>query len=65
MNLPVVDIAAFAADASPTERIVRQVRAALSEVGFMYVRGHGIPPAVLREAQAYIDDHIARTDLTP
>jgi len=51
VNLPVVDIAAFAADASPTERIVRQVRAALSEVGFMYVRGHGIPPAVLREAQ--------------
>jgi isopenicillin N synthase-like dioxygenase len=52
LNLPVIDIGPFATAASQARRVVQQVREALSEVGFMYVRGHGIPPAIIRRAEA-------------
>jgi isopenicillin N synthase-like dioxygenase len=47
LNLPVVDIAPDLGDAGP---VVLEVRKALSEFGFMYVRGHGISASVLGRA---------------
>jgi isopenicillin N synthase-like dioxygenase len=49
LNLPVVDIAPVLNDATAARGVV-QVREALSEVGFMYVRGHGISPQVFQRA---------------
>jgi isopenicillin N synthase-like dioxygenase len=49
LNLPVVDIAPILNDAIAARGVAR-VREALSEVGFMYVRGHGISPAVFQRA---------------
>jgi isopenicillin N synthase-like dioxygenase len=50
LNLPVVDIAPVSSDAAPVGPVVLQVRNALAEFGFMYVRGHGISPSVLGRA---------------
>jgi isopenicillin N synthase-like dioxygenase len=49
-NFPVVDIAPFVAGTGEGVRVVDQVREALSEVGFMYVEGHGISPAIYQRA---------------
>lgn len=49
VNLPVVDIGPVLNDATPATGVA-QVREALSEFGFMYVRGHGISPTVLQQA---------------
>jgi isopenicillin N synthase-like dioxygenase len=51
LNFPVVDIAPFVAGTGEAGRVVGEVQEALSELGFMYVRGHGISPAVLQRAQ--------------
>jgi isopenicillin N synthase-like dioxygenase len=50
LNLPVVDLAPVLNDATSAMRVVREVREALSEDGFMYVRGHGISPAIFERA---------------
>jgi hypothetical protein len=42
LNFPVVDIAPFVAGTGEGGRVVDEVRTALTEVGFMYVEGHGI-----------------------
>ena len=51
LNLPVVDIAPPIVNGTgEAGRIVDEVRAALSEVGFMYVSGHGISPPIFQRA---------------
>ncbi|KAJ3338111.1 hypothetical protein HDU93_009982 [Gonapodya sp. JEL0774] len=40
-SIPIVDFAGFESDLGQTDRIVRDVRSALSEVGFMYVTNIG------------------------
>ncbi|ESY63119.1 MULTISPECIES: 2-oxoglutarate and iron-dependent oxygenase domain-containing protein [Mesorhizobium] len=42
-KLPVVDIAPLL-DGSNKQRVAREIRWALSNTGFMYVKNHGIPP---------------------
>jgi isopenicillin N synthase-like dioxygenase len=49
-NLPIVDISPFPAGGDQASRVVREVQEALSQFGFMYVRGHGISPLVFRHA---------------
>jgi isopenicillin N synthase-like dioxygenase len=50
--LPVVDIGAFEQERSEVTRVVRDMHRALSERGFMYVCGHGIDGALIRQAFA-------------
>ena len=45
MSIPVIDLSPFAAaDAAGQARVARQVDAALCEIGFFAVTGHGVPP---------------------
>jgi isopenicillin N synthase-like dioxygenase len=63
--LPVIDIAGLAA-ADPAERreVARRLGEAAAEVGFFYVRGHGVAPALgdglLAAAQAFFTQPVAR-----
>ena len=50
-KFPIVDIAPFLAGAVEPGQVVEEVQAALSEVGFMYVEGHGISPAIFQRAE--------------
>jgi isopenicillin N synthase-like dioxygenase len=50
LDLPIVDLDTGANDAFLAAPVVTKVREALSEFGFMYVRGHGISPLVLGRA---------------
>jgi isopenicillin N synthase-like dioxygenase len=50
LDLPVVDLPPVLDGASPAMRVVREVREALTEHGFMYIRGHGISPAIFERA---------------
>jgi isopenicillin N synthase-like dioxygenase len=49
-NFPIADIAPFVAGTEEAGRVVDEVREALTEVGFMYVEGHGISPAIFQRA---------------
>ena len=45
MSIPVIDLSPFAAaDAAGQARVARQVDAALCEIGFFAISGHGVPP---------------------
>ena len=61
-EIPVIDIAGF--DDSPARRsaIAAQVDRAAREVGFMQIRGHGIPQATIDGLCAAIDDFFALPD---
>ena len=50
--IPVIDVAPAFAGASGLERVAAQVREASERVGFFYVTGHGVPPAVIDAAFA-------------
>ena len=44
--IPIVDIGGFR-DGSAKDRVVRQVQEAAETVGFLYIAGHGVDPAVM------------------
>jgi isopenicillin N synthase-like dioxygenase len=50
--IPVIDVAPALAGGAGLERVAAQVREASERVGFFYVKGHGVPPAVVDEAFA-------------
>jgi isopenicillin N synthase-like dioxygenase len=50
--IPVIDVAPAFAGGSGLERVAAQVREASERVGFFYVAGHGVPPAVIDDAFA-------------
>src|SRR5687768_14316230 len=51
-NIPIVDIGDFTHDAAAAARISAAVDRALTDSGFMYVRGHGLDPALISRAFA-------------
>jgi isopenicillin N synthase-like dioxygenase len=51
-NIPIVDIGDFRHDAAAAARISAAVDEALTDSGFMYVRGHGLDPALIGRAFA-------------
>lgn len=50
-RIPVVDLSSFL-DRSDRTRVVREIRWALSNAGFLYVRNHGIDPALIDQTFA-------------
>ena len=50
-RIPVVDFAPFL-DRTDRDRVVRDIRWALSNAGFLYVRNHGIDPALIDDTFA-------------
>ena len=50
----------FVAGTGEARRVVAEVREALSEVGFMYVGGHGISPAIFQRALESSRDFFAQ-----
>jgi isopenicillin N synthase-like dioxygenase len=50
--IPVIDVAPALAGGSGLERVAAQVREASERVGFFYVKGHGVPPAIIDGAFA-------------
>jgi isopenicillin N synthase-like dioxygenase len=52
MSIPIIDIANFERDTPNGAHIAAAVHEALSVTGFMYVRGHGIEPALIARAFA-------------
>ncbi|MBU6266762.1 MAG: isopenicillin N synthase family oxygenase [Sphingomonadales bacterium] len=50
-RIPVIDVAPLL-DGSDRQGVARQIRWALANVGFMYVKGHGVPAQVVDEAFA-------------
>ena len=57
-ELPVVDLAPLLDDSEP-QSVARDIRWALANVGFMYVKNHGVPQgtvdAVFKHARAFFD----------
>jgi len=52
-SLPIVDVAGLrAGDRAAAQRAGREIARACREVGFFYIAGHGVPPAVVQEALA-------------
>ena len=52
-RLPVIELAdVFAGEAEALEHAAEEIRAACEEVGFFYIRGHGVAEAVIEEAFA-------------
>ncbi len=52
-QVPVVDVAAIGGgDAAAEQAVVRQLRDAATQVGFLHVTGHGIAPAVIARMRA-------------
>ena len=57
MDIPIIDIAPFVAGpADDRDAVVRAVRQACEEVGFLIIRGHGIDSALLDRAFAVSRD---------
>ncbi len=50
--IPVIDVAPAFAGGAGLERVAAQVREASERVGFFYVKGHGVPQAVIDDAFA-------------
>src|SRR3954466_8928519 len=60
IDIPVVDIAPFLArDPAGSRQVVEQVRSACESIGFLVIRGHQVPPAlvdqVFRELRSFFD----------
>jgi isopenicillin N synthase-like dioxygenase len=61
-DIPIVDIGDFTHDAAAPERISAEVTEALTKSGFMYVRGHGLDPALIGRAFAVSSRFFALPD---
>jgi isopenicillin N synthase-like dioxygenase len=48
--IPIIDVGALRGDAADTERVAREILAATADVGFFYVRNHGIDDGLIRRA---------------
>lgn len=57
-DIPVIDIAPLREGSDP-ERVARDLRRAATEVGFLYVRNHGVPETVIDTARAVARDFFA------
>lgn len=52
-HIPVVDIAPlFSGDAAAKRKVAAEMEDAASHVGFLYVKGHGIPPELIAKLEA-------------
>ncbi|MEX1154631.1 isopenicillin N synthase family dioxygenase [Parvibaculum sp.] len=52
-SIPVVDIAAlFSSDAEAKRKVAAEMADAASNIGFLYVTGHGIPPDMIERLEA-------------
>src|SRR5215213_1361683 len=52
-EVPVIDIAPLIGrDAAATARVAAQIRAACESAGFFYIKGHGVPDALLARTLA-------------
>lgn len=60
-TIPVIDISG-ALDDSDMERVARDIHAAATQVGFFYIRGHGIAPELMEQAFAVARDFFAQPD---
>ena len=53
--IPVIDLGPYlAGEAGALERTAQQIRHALTEIGFYYITGHGVPRAEIREVFAEV-----------
>lgn len=51
-EIPVIDISAMhSQDSTARESLAKQIYSACTEVGFFYVKGHGVTPATIRDMQ--------------
>jgi len=54
-TIPVIDLGPYlTGEAGALERAARQVRVALTEIGFYYIVGHGVPRSQIREMFAQV-----------
>lgn len=51
-SIPIVDLGRFTDDSTPEERlqIAQQLASACREVGFVYIKNHGLEPSLLKRA---------------
>ena len=55
MNIPVVDLSDFrSSDAKRKQAFVEQLGKAYEETGFVAVKNHGIPDALIADLYAYV-----------
>jgi isopenicillin N synthase-like dioxygenase len=55
--IPVIDVAeGFAGDRRATDRVAREIEQACTGSGFFYIRGHGVPQAVVDRSLAEAQD---------
>ena len=60
-QVPIIDISPYIRNGDPADRAVvaAKIDDAASSVGFMQIVGHEIPPAVIEEFTAVMDDFFA------
>lgn len=62
MNIPVVDLANFTDGTTQQQQaFVEQLGKAYEEIGFVAVKNHGIPPALISDLYAYVQEFFALT----
>lgn len=55
-NLPILDYAQFVAGGAEREQFLKNLRYAAHEIGFFYLKNHGIPQDLITKAQALSKD---------
>ena len=62
MNIPVVDLSEFTSGTPESkQRFVQQLGKAYEEVGFVAVKNHGIPDALIKDLYDYVQEFFALT----
>ncbi len=54
-SIPVIDLG-LAQDASTKPRLLKQLKQAITEIGFLYVRNHGVPDSTINNVVDILPD---------
>jgi isopenicillin N synthase-like dioxygenase len=62
-SIPIIDLEPmFSGDAAAKEKLAAELRKACTEVGFLYIRNHHVPKAVIEETFAVAETYFALPD---
>lgn len=62
LSLPIIDVSALRQPSADRQAVAREIRAACTQHGFFYVRGHGVPQALIDRLDALSHDFFSRPE---